>query len=55
MTGIDVSIKVGDVYVPLNFVVLDTEEDAYTKIILGRPFLVAVGCGMDVKRGVVHI
>ncbi|XP_010527309.2 PREDICTED: uncharacterized protein LOC104804668 [Tarenaya hassleriana] len=35
----DVPLKVGDYYVPVDFVVLDMDEDAKIPIILGRPFL----------------
>jgi len=35
----DVQIKVGDLYVPVDFVILEMEEDTRTPIILGRPFL----------------
>jgi len=47
----DVPIKVGDFYVPIDFVVLDMAEDYRTQIILGRPFLATVGCKIDVKEG----
>jgi len=47
----DVPIKVGDFFVPINFVVLDMDEDAYIQIILGWSFLATVGCKIDVKRG----
>jgi len=40
----DVPIKVGDSYVPVDFVILEMEEDTRTLIILGRPFLATVGC-----------
>ena len=43
--------KVGDFYVPMDFVILDIAEDASTQIILGRSFLPTVGCRIDVKRG----
>jgi len=39
----DVTIKVGDFYVPINFVILDMVEDSRTQILLGRPFLVTAG------------
>ncbi|XP_010545186.1 PREDICTED: uncharacterized protein LOC104817633 [Tarenaya hassleriana] len=35
----DVPLKVGDFYVPVDFVVLDMDEDTKIPIILGRPFL----------------
>jgi len=47
----DVLIKVGDFYVPIDFVVLDMDEDYRTQIILGRPFLATAGCKIDVKEG----
>jgi len=40
----DVPIKVGDFYVPIDFVVLDMAKDSRTQIILGRPFLATAGC-----------
>jgi len=46
----DVPIKGGDFYVPIDFVVLDIDEDCRTQIILGRPFLVTAGCKIDVKE-----
>jgi len=45
----DAPIKVGDFYVPIDFVVLDMDEDCRTQIILGRPFLATVGCKIDVR------
>jgi len=47
----DVPTKVGDFYVPIDFVVLDMAEDCRTQIILGRPFLATAGCKIDVKEG----
>ena len=47
----DVLIKVGDFYVPIDFVVLDMAEDPCTQIILGIPFLATTGCKIDVKEG----
>ena len=47
----DVPIKVGDLYVPVYFVILEMEEDTRTPIILGRPFLATAGCRIDVKNG----
>ncbi|KAL0341409.1 UNVERIFIED_CONTAM: hypothetical protein Sradi_4657700 [Sesamum radiatum] len=35
----DVLVKVGKFVIPVDFVVLDMEEDANTPLILGRPFL----------------
>ena len=36
---------------PIDFVVLDMDEDYRTQIILGRPFLATIGCKIDVKEG----
>ena len=47
----DVPIKVGDLYVPVDFVILEMEEDMRTPIILGRPFLATARCRIDVKNG----
>jgi len=47
----DVPIKVGDFYVPIDFVMLDMAEDSHTQIILRRPFLVTAKCKIDVKAG----
>jgi len=46
-----IPIKVGDFYVPIDFVVLDMAEDCRTQIILDRPFLATMGCKIDVKEG----
>jgi len=40
----DVPIKVGDLYVPVDFVILKMEEDMRTPIILGKPFLATTEC-----------
>ncbi|KAJ8752535.1 hypothetical protein K2173_004823 [Erythroxylum novogranatense] len=47
----DGPIKVGNLYVPVDFVILEMEKDTRTPIILGRPFLATVGCQIDVKNG----
>ena len=45
----EVLIKVEDLYVPIEFVMLEMEEDTRTSIILGRPLLTIAGCRTDVK------
>ncbi|XP_010527627.1 PREDICTED: uncharacterized protein LOC104804936 [Tarenaya hassleriana] len=50
----DVPLKVGDYYVPVDFVVLDMDEDAKISIILGRPFLntadaIVHGCSISTE------
>jgi len=47
----DVPIKVWDLYVQVNFVILEIEEDTRTPIILERSFLATTGCRIDVKNG----
>jgi len=47
----DAPIKVGDFYVPIDFVVLDMAEESHTQIILGRSFLATAGCKINVKKG----
>ncbi|XP_016173277.1 uncharacterized protein LOC107615756 [Arachis ipaensis] len=42
----DVLVKVEDLYIPVDFVILDTGEDRNESIILGRPFLATT----DVER-----
>ncbi|XP_027181977.1 uncharacterized protein LOC113780369 [Coffea eugenioides] len=47
----NVFIKVQKFIIPVDFVVLDMEEDVNVPIILGRPFLATTGTIIDVKRG----
>ena len=47
----DVPIKVGDLYVLVDFVILEMEKDMHTTIILRRSFLTTAGCRIDVKNG----
>ncbi|XP_021839279.2 uncharacterized protein [Spinacia oleracea] len=47
----DVPVRVGKFYIPVDFVVLDIEEDNQIPIILGRPFLHTAGAVIDVKKG----
>ncbi|KAL5573280.1 hypothetical protein UlMin_022877 [Ulmus minor] len=47
----DVLIKVGKLIFPVDFIVLDMEEDKDIPIILGRPFLATGGAIIDVKGG----
>jgi len=47
----DVAIKVGDLYVSIEFVILEIKEDSHTPVILRRPFLVIIGRRIDVKNG----
>jgi len=47
----DVPTKVKDLYVPVDFVIIEMEEEMLTPIILGRPFLATARCCIDVKNG----
>ena len=46
----DVPIKVGDLHIPIDLVILEMEEDIRAPIILGKPFLATVRCRIDVKH-----
>ncbi|XP_078171369.1 uncharacterized protein LOC144565476 [Carex rostrata] len=47
----DVPVQVGKYYVPVDFVVMEMEEDKEVPIILGRPFLRTAGAIIDVFQG----
>ncbi|XP_020987582.1 uncharacterized protein LOC110275707 [Arachis duranensis] len=47
----DVLVKVEDLYIPADFVILDTGEYRDESIILGRPFLATAKALIDVERG----
>ncbi|XP_010555977.1 PREDICTED: uncharacterized protein LOC104825352 [Tarenaya hassleriana] len=47
----NVPLKVGDYYVPVDFVVLDIDEDAKIPIILGRPFFNNSNAIVHVRAG----
>ncbi|KAJ9162814.1 hypothetical protein P3X46_022558 [Hevea brasiliensis] len=47
----NVPLKVGKFFIPVDFIVLEMEEDVRTPIILGRPFLATAGANIDVKNG----
>ena len=47
----DVPIKVGDLYVQIDFMILEMEKDTRTPIIPGRPFLATARCDIDVNNG----
>ena len=46
----DVLIKVGKFIFPVDFVVMDMEEDAQVPLLLGRPFLATGAALIDVKK-----
>ncbi|XP_021774129.1 uncharacterized protein LOC110738069 [Chenopodium quinoa] len=45
----DVTLRVGKFIIPVDFFVLDIDEDSTIPIILGRPFLATSGALIDVK------
>ncbi|XP_057993070.1 uncharacterized protein LOC131174049 [Hevea brasiliensis] len=47
----NIPIKVGKLFIPVDFVVLDIEENIQIYIILGRPFLATIRVIMDIKNG----
>lgn len=46
---VDRSIKVGYLYIPINFIIIDFQEDLQVHIIVGRPILCIVGTIIDVE------
>ena len=44
-------VKVEGLYIPADFIVLDTGKDEDESIILGRPFLATARAVIDVNRG----
>ncbi|KAL0454834.1 UNVERIFIED_CONTAM: hypothetical protein Slati_0822600 [Sesamum latifolium] len=47
----DVLVKVGKLIIPVDFIVLDMEEDKNMPLILGRPFLATSRALIDVQKG----
>ena len=47
----DVLIKVGNFIFPVDFVVMDMEEDTQVPLLLRRPFLATRASLIDVKKG----
>ena len=47
----DVLIKVGKFIFPMDFVVIDIEEDKQVPLLIGRPFLGTCVALIDVKKG----
>ena len=44
-------VKVEGLYIPADFIILDTRKEEDECIILGRPFLATAGAVVDVNRG----
>ncbi|KAG7547988.1 Aspartic peptidase domain superfamily [Arabidopsis suecica] len=51
----DLPIKIGNLEVPTDFVVLDMDEEPKDPLILGRPFLATAGAIIDVKQGKIDL
>src|ERR1044072_7207819 len=51
----DVLVRVDKFVFPVDFVILDMEEDSKVPLILGRPFLVTGRALIDVEQGIVHL
>ena len=47
----DVLVKIEGLYIPADFIILDTGKDEDESIILGRPFLATARAVIDVDRG----
>ena len=47
----DVLIKEGKFIFPMDFVVIDIEEDKQVSLLLGRPFLATEAALIDIKKG----
>ncbi|XP_021686699.2 uncharacterized protein LOC110669368 [Hevea brasiliensis] len=51
----NIPIKVGKFFIPIDFAILEMEEDVQIPIILGRPFLATAGVVIDVKNGLLTL
>ena len=47
----DVLVKVRDFTFPVDFVIMDIEEDIKIPLILGRPFMTTANCVVDMGNG----
>ena len=48
----DVVVKVGKIIFPVDFIILDIEEDSHVPLLLGRPFLETGAALIDMQKGV---
>ena len=51
----DVLVKVGDFFFPVDFIILDMEEDSQVPLLLGRPFLATGAALIDMQKGVLTL
>ncbi|XP_050908901.1 uncharacterized protein LOC127122643 [Lathyrus oleraceus] len=47
----DIPVRIGQLYIPTDFAVMDIKEDSNIPILLGISFLATAGAIFDVKRG----
>ncbi|XP_058759533.1 uncharacterized protein LOC131632821 [Vicia villosa] len=47
----NVPVRIGQFYIPTDFIIMDIKEDVNTPIILGRRILATAGAIIDVKKG----
>ncbi|WP_284374484.1 retropepsin-like aspartic protease, partial [Algimonas porphyrae] len=47
----DIPVRVGRLFIPADFVVIDMKEDKHVPIILGRPFLRTAGTNINMRDG----
>ena len=48
-------VKIQNVEIPIDFVVLDVDEEGKDPLILGRPFLASAGAVIDVRNGKINL
>ena len=51
----DVLVKVGKFVFPVDFIILDMEEDSQVPLLLGRPFLATGAALIDMQKGVLTL
>ena len=51
----DVLVTVGKFFFPVDFIILDMEEDSQVPLLLGRPFLATGAALIDMKKGVLTL
>ena len=48
-------VKVGKFFFPVDFIILDIEEDSQVPLLLGRPFLATGAALIDMQKGVLTL
>ena len=51
----DVLVKVGNFIFPVDFIILDMEEDSQVPLLLGRPFLATGAAIIDMQKGILTL